>query len=195
MISVPSLISPIDSGPQGLVQNRLSRRSREMLHRAGHLSPWFRSFGQWLQRGKDPPMKTQLPVEAAAEGRACKMRLGKHRRLRTRCAARIGSPLSTAVRYVTRSIRNPAPTSQNVAYLMSRALADRRPRRCAAPFFDAFVEPNSGILICAPTFPLYRYSAEGVRSMPLQSENAIPTRRRARQTSQKARGFFSRQSQ
>jgi len=47
-------------------------------------------------------------------------------------------------------------------------------------------------------FFLYCYSAEiagaRVRSMPLRSENAIPTRRRTHQTSQKA-AFFSRQSQ
>src|SRR6266849_1165781 len=27
-------------------------------------------------------------------------------------------------------------------------------------FFDTFVEPESGILICEPTFPMYRYYAE-----------------------------------
>jgi len=45
-------------------------------------------------------------------------------------------------------------------------------------FFDTFVEPGSTILICEPTFPMYRYYAENLRRAhfrpALRQRNGIP---------------------
>jgi histidinol-phosphate aminotransferase len=45
-------------------------------------------------------------------------------------------------------------------------------------FFDTFVEPHSHILICEPTFPMYRYYAEiagaGVKALRYRSTMAFP---------------------
>jgi len=61
-------------------------------------------------------------------------------------------------------------------------------------FFDTFVEPNSHILICEPTFPMYRYYAEiaGARIKVLRysKEMQFPLQDVLRELRKKPRVFF-----
>ena len=46
-------------------------------------------------------------------------------------------------------------------------------------FFDTFVEPRTDVLICEPTFPMYRYYAEiaGARvKVQTRTEHGVPAR-------------------
>jgi len=118
-------------------------------------------------------MKNQLPVreailkrktyEAPAEGRAGKIRLDFNENT-TGC----GPAVLRALRRIT-----PEQFAMYPEYRgPTRRIAVRlgvRPEELVLTnggddalrvFFDAFVEPRSHILICEPTFPMYRYYAE-----------------------------------
>src|ERR1700682_5024228 len=61
-------------------------------------------------------------------------------------------------------------------------------------FFDTFVEPGSRVLICEPTFPMYRYYAEiaGARLEVLRysSEMDFPAKAAVAALKKKPRVFF-----
>ena len=118
-------------------------------------------------------MKVQLPVrkailtrqtyEAPAEGRHGKMRLDFNENT-TGC--------STAARKAIARLSAKEIATYPEYAVYTRALARSfhvRPEELALTnggddalrvFFDTFVEPESHILICEPTFPMYRYYAE-----------------------------------
>ena len=118
-------------------------------------------------------MKTSLPVrrailerrtyEAPAEGRSCKLRLDFNENT-TGC--------SPAVRHALANL-----TSKKIAMYPEYQASTRRLARyfhvrpeelllanggddALRVFFDTFVDAGSSILICEPTFPMYRYYAE-----------------------------------
>jgi histidinol-phosphate aminotransferase len=118
-------------------------------------------------------MKTRLPVrkailkrktyEAPAEGRAGKIRLDFNENT---------FGCSPAVLRALRRLRPEqfamypeyqAPTGRIAGYLGVRPeelVLTNGGDDALRVFFDAFVEPASSILVCEPTFPMYRYYAE-----------------------------------
>ncbi len=61
-------------------------------------------------------------------------------------------------------------------------------------FFDTFVDPGSSILICEPTFPMYRYYAEiagaRIHSLPYNEEMEFPLEAALKALRKKPRVFF-----
>jgi len=118
-------------------------------------------------------MKTRLPVrkailqrktyEAPAEGRLNKMRLDFNENT-TGC----GPAVLRALRKLTPQQlamypEYAKPTRRIAAYFgvsEHELLLTNGGDDALRVFFDAFVEPHNSILICEPTFPMYRYYAE-----------------------------------
>jgi len=118
-------------------------------------------------------MKVHLPVrqaildrrtyEAPAEGRSGKVRLdfnenttGCSRAVRRALAKLTSKQLAMYPEYQ-------APTQRLARYFRVRPeelLLTNGGDDALRVFFDAFVEPGTSILICEPTFPMYRYYAE-----------------------------------
>ena len=118
-------------------------------------------------------MKIQLPVrqailnrrtyEAPAEGRSGKVRLdfnentsGCSPAVRRALARLTGKQLAMYPEYQK-------PTERLARYFGVRPdelLLTNGGDDALRVFFDTFVEPNTSILICEPTFPMYRYWAE-----------------------------------
>src|SRR5271169_585584 len=118
-------------------------------------------------------MKVRLPVrkaillrrtyEAPAEGRAGKIRLDFNENT-TGCspAARRALARLTAKEIATYP-EYEAPTRKLANYFRVRAdelLLTNGGDDALRVFFDTFVEPRTSVLICEPTFPMYRYYAE-----------------------------------
>jgi len=118
-------------------------------------------------------MKVRLPVrkaillrrtyEAPAEGRAGKIRLDFNENT-TGCspAARRALARLTAKEIATYP-EYEAPTRKLANYFRVRAdelLLTNGGDDALRVFFDTFVEPRTDVLICEPTFPMYRYYAE-----------------------------------
>jgi len=118
-------------------------------------------------------MKNRLPVreailkrktyEAPAEGRAGKIRLDFNEN-----TSGCGRAVLRALRRLTPEQfamypEYQEPTRRIAGYLGVRAkelVLTNGGDDALRVFFDAFVEPRSHILICEPTFPMYRYYAE-----------------------------------
>src|SRR5215470_6117383 len=148
---------------QGVCQARLRRRS----------SRHCRKPAGALQRREDPPMKTRLPVrqailkrktyEAPAEGRAAKIRLDFNEN-----TVGCGPAVLRALSNLTPQQFAMYPEYQRATAHIARHFGVRPEELLLTNggddalrvFFDTFVEPNSHILICEPTFPMYRYWAE-----------------------------------
>lgn len=118
-------------------------------------------------------MKVRLPVrkaillrrtyEAPAEGRAGKIRLDFNENT-TGCssAARKALARLTAKEIATYP-EYEAPTRKLARYFRVRPeelLLTNGGDDALRVFFDTFVEPRTDVLICEPTFPMYRYYAE-----------------------------------
>src|ERR1700681_3148100 len=119
------------------------------------------------------PMKARRPVrkailqrktyEAPAEGRLNKMRLDFNENT-TGC----GPAVVRALRKLTPQQlamypEYAKPTRRIAAYFgiaEQELLLTNGGDDALRVFFDAFVEPSSHVLICEPTFPMYRYYAE-----------------------------------
>lgn len=118
-------------------------------------------------------MKVQLPVriailkrktyEAPAEGRAGKIRLDFNEN-----TAGCGTAVLRALAKLTQQQLAMYPEYQKPTARIARHLGVRPEELLLTNggddalrvFFDTFVEPRSHILICEPTFPMYRYYAE-----------------------------------
>src|SRR6266478_2700360 len=118
-------------------------------------------------------MKVHLPVreailnrrtyEAPAEGRSDKLRLDFNEN-----TAGCSSAVRRALAKLTTKQLAMYPEYQSSTRRISRYFGVRSEELLLANggddalrvFFDTFVEPGSGILICEPTFPMYRYYAE-----------------------------------
>ena len=118
-------------------------------------------------------MKTRLPVrkailqrktyEAPAEGRLNKMRLDFNEN-----TSGCGPAVLSALRKLTPQQlamypEYATPTRRIAAYFgisEHELLLTNGGDDALRVFFDAFVEPRNHILICEPTFPMYRYYAE-----------------------------------
>src|SRR5947209_6834613 len=125
------------------------------------------------QRREDPPMKVQLPVrrailsrrtyEAPAEGRADKVRLDFNENT-TGCSPAVRRALAKLTsKQLAMYPEYQAPTARLARYFGVRQeelLLANGGDDALRVFFDTFVEAGSSILICEPTFPMYRYYAE-----------------------------------
>src|SRR5215467_1386027 len=118
-------------------------------------------------------MKTRLPVrqailkrktyEAPAEGRAAKIRLDFNEN-----TVGCGPAVLRALSNLTPQQFAMYPEYQRATAHIARHFGVRPEELLLTNggddalrvFFDTFVEPNSHILICEPTFPMYRYWAE-----------------------------------
>jgi len=118
-------------------------------------------------------MKVRLPVrsailkrktyEAPAEGRASKIRLDFNENTSgcgpavLRALAKL-TPQQLAM--YPEYAKSTARIAQHLGVHASELLLTNGGDDALRVFFDTFVEPNSRILICEPTFPMYRYYAE-----------------------------------
>src|SRR6266404_6182322 len=118
-------------------------------------------------------MKAQLPVreailnrrtyEAPAEGRSDKLRLDFNENT-TGCSPAVRRALAKlTTKQLAMYPEYQAPTRRIAHYFGVRPqelLLTNGGDDALRVFFDTFVEPGSTILICEPTFPMYRYYAE-----------------------------------
>jgi histidinol-phosphate aminotransferase len=118
-------------------------------------------------------MKIHLPVrkailnrrtyEAPAEGRADKVRLDFNENT-AGCSPAVRRALAKLnARQIAMYPEYKAPTRQLARYFQVRPeelLLTNGGDDALRVFFDTFVEPATSILICEPTFPMYRYYAE-----------------------------------
>ncbi|HEY1424813.1 MAG TPA: histidinol-phosphate transaminase [Candidatus Acidoferrum sp.] len=118
-------------------------------------------------------MKSRLPVrtailkrktyEAPAEGRAGKIRLDFNENTAGCGPAVVRALAKLTPQQLAMYPEYQAPTSRIARYLGVRTeelLLTNGGDDALRVFFDTFVEPRSHILICEPTFPMYRYYAE-----------------------------------
>jgi histidinol-phosphate aminotransferase len=118
-------------------------------------------------------MKTRLPVrkailqrktyEAPAEGRLNKMRLDFNENTSGCGPAVLRALRKLTPQQVAMYPEYAAPTRRIAAYFgvsEHELLLTNGGDDALRVFFDAFVEPGGHILICEPTFPMYRYYAE-----------------------------------
>jgi histidinol-phosphate aminotransferase len=118
-------------------------------------------------------MKVKLPVrkailnrrtyEAPAEGRSDKLRLDFNENT-SGCAPAVRRALAKlTTKQLAMYPEYQAPTRRIARYFRVRPeelLLTNGGDDALRVFFDTFVEPGSNILICEPTFPMYRYYAE-----------------------------------
>ncbi len=118
-------------------------------------------------------MKVQLPVrkaillrrtyEAPAEGRANKIRLDFNENT-TGCSAAARKALARlTAKQIATYPEYAAPTRRLARYFRvhpEELLLTNGGDDALRVFFDTFVEPRTSVLICEPTFPMYRYYAE-----------------------------------
>jgi histidinol-phosphate aminotransferase len=118
-------------------------------------------------------MKNRLPVreailkrktyEAPAEGRAGKIRLDFNENTAGCGPAVLRALAKLTPQQLAMYPEYQAPTSRIARHFGVRAdelLLTNGGDDALRVFFDTFVEPRSHILICEPTFPMYRYYAE-----------------------------------
>ncbi|MDP9338183.1 MAG: histidinol-phosphate transaminase [Acidobacteriota bacterium] len=133
-------------------------------------------------------MKARLPVRAAilkrktyeapAEGRLNKLRLDFNENTTGCGSAVIGALRKLTPKQLAMYPEYAKPTSRIAAYFRVAAeelLLTNGGDDALRVFFDAFVEPRSHILICEPTFPMYRYYAEiaGARVQTLRYDREM----------------------
>jgi histidinol-phosphate aminotransferase len=118
-------------------------------------------------------MKVKLPVrkailnrrtyEAPAEGRSDKMRLDFNENT-SGCSPKVRHALAKlTTKQLAMYPEYQAPTQRIARYFGVRPqelLLTNGGDDALRVFFDTFVEPRTSILICEPTFPMYRYYAE-----------------------------------
>ena len=118
-------------------------------------------------------MKVQLPVrqailgrrtyEAPSEGRSGKVRLDFNENT-SGCSPAVRRALAKlTVKQLAMYPEYEKPTERLARYFGVRPeelLLTNGGDDALRVFFDTFVEPNTSILICEPTFPMYRYWAE-----------------------------------
>jgi histidinol-phosphate aminotransferase len=118
-------------------------------------------------------MKVRLPVrnailrrrtyEAPAEGRAGKIRLDFNENT-TGCSAAARKAMARlSAKQIATYPEYAAPTRKLARYFGVRSeelLLTNGGDDALRVFFDTFVEPRTDVLICEPTFPMYRYYAE-----------------------------------
>jgi histidinol-phosphate aminotransferase len=118
-------------------------------------------------------MKVYLPVrkailnrrtyEAPAEGRSDKVRLDFNENT-TGCSPAVRRALAKlTTKQLAMYPEYQAPTARLARYFGVRPeeiLLSNGGDDALRVFFDTFVEPGSSVLICEPTFPMYRYYAE-----------------------------------
>jgi histidinol-phosphate aminotransferase len=118
-------------------------------------------------------MKVRLPVrkailqrktyEAPAEGRLNKVRLDFNENTSGCGPAVLGALRKLTPQQLAMYPEYAAPTRRIAAYFgitEHELLLTNGGDDALRVFFDAFVEPSSRVLICEPTFPMYRYYAE-----------------------------------
>jgi histidinol-phosphate aminotransferase len=118
-------------------------------------------------------MRVRLPIrkailqrktyEAPAEGRLNKMRLDFNENTSGCGPAVLRALIKLTPQQVAMYPEYAAPTRRIAAYFgiaEYELLLTNGGDDALRVFFDAFVEPNSRVLICEPTFPMYRYYAE-----------------------------------
>jgi histidinol-phosphate aminotransferase len=152
-------------------------------------------------------MKTRLPVrsaillrktyEAPAEGRAGKIRLDFNEN-----TAGCGPAVLRAIGKITPQQFAMYPEYHASSSRIARSLGIRTEELqltnggddALRVFFDTFVEPGSHILICEPTFPMYRYYAEiagaRVNVCRYDAQMRFPLKEVLRALSQAPRVFF-----
>jgi histidinol-phosphate aminotransferase len=136
-------------------------------------------------------MKVHLPVrkailnrrtyEAPAEGRSSKLRLDFNENTGG-CSQAVRHALAKlSAKQIAMYPEYQAPTRRLARYFRVRPeelLLTNGGDDALRVFFDTFVEPGSSILICEPTFPMYRYYAEiagaRVESLRYGSEMEFP---------------------
>src|SRR5690242_6496399 len=125
------------------------------------------------QRCESPPMKVRLPVrqailnrrtyEAPAEGRAGKVRLDFNENT-SGCSPAVRRALARiTAKQLAMYPEYQKPTQRLACYfgvLPEELLLTNGGDDALRVFFDTFVELGTSILICEPTFPMYRYYAE-----------------------------------
>ncbi len=118
-------------------------------------------------------MKPHLPVrkaillrrtyEAPAEGRADKIRLDFNENT-TGCSAAVRRALARlSAKQIATYPEYEVPTRKLARYFRvspEELLLTNGGDDALRVFFDTFVEPRTDVLICEPTFPMYRYYAE-----------------------------------
>jgi histidinol-phosphate aminotransferase len=118
-------------------------------------------------------MTVQLPVrrailerrtyEAPAEGREGKVRLDFNENT-AGCSPKVQRALAKMSRKLIAMYpeyqKSTARLARHFAVQASQLLLTNGGDDALRVFFDTFVEPGSSILICEPTFPMYRYYAE-----------------------------------
>jgi histidinol-phosphate aminotransferase len=118
-------------------------------------------------------MKVHLPVrdailnrrtyEAPAEGRSNKLRLDFNENT-AGCSPAVRRALAKlALKQIAMYPEYQAPTNRLARYFRVRPeelLLTNGGDDALRVFFDTFVEPRTSILICEPTFPMYRYYSE-----------------------------------
>jgi histidinol-phosphate aminotransferase len=118
-------------------------------------------------------MKVKLPVrksilarqtyEAPAEGRWGKVRLDFNENTTGCSPAAVAALRRLGAKKIAMYPEYEAPTKALALYFRvqpDELLLTNGGDDALRVFFDTFVEPNSHILICEPTFPMYRYYAE-----------------------------------
>jgi histidinol-phosphate aminotransferase len=119
------------------------------------------------------PMKVRLPVrqailnrrtyEAPAEGRSGKLRLDFNENT-AGCSPTVRRALARLTTKQLAMYPEYQPSTRRLArhfgVLPDELLLTNGGDDALRVFFDTFVEANSSILICEPTFPMYRYYAE-----------------------------------
>jgi histidinol-phosphate aminotransferase len=118
-------------------------------------------------------MKLHLPVrkaillrrtyEAPAEGRAGKIRLDFNENTRGCSPAARKALARLTAKQIATYPEYEVPTRKLARYFRvhpDELLLTNGGDDALRVFFDTFVEPNTDVLICEPTFPMYRYYAE-----------------------------------
>src|SRR5256886_16873114 len=149
-------------------QPQRSPSSRRQCRNSGRI----RGLDGSPQRREGSPMKVHLPVrkailnrrtyEAPAEGRADKVRLDFNENT-TGCSPAVLRALAKLTsRQLAMYPEYQAPTARLARYFGVRPeelLLTNGGDDALRVFFDTFVEAGSSVLICEPTFPMYRYYA------------------------------------
>ena len=152
-------------------------------------------------------MKNRLPVrdailkrktyEAPAEGRAGKIRLDFNENTGGCGPAVLRALRKLKAKQLAMYPEYQAPTARIARYLGVRPeelLLTNGGDDALRVFFDTFVEPRSHILICEPTFPMYRYYAEitgsRIETCHYDAQQRFPLREVLAALRRKPRVFF-----
>ena len=152
-------------------------------------------------------MKTRLPVrkailerqtyEAPAEGRWGKVRLDFNENTTGCSKAAVAAIRRLSAKQLAMYPEYEVPTGVLAVYFgvkPAEILLTNGGDDALRVFFDAFVEPRSHILICEPTFPMYRYYAEiagaRVETLHYSKEMEFPLEAVLRALRKRPRVFF-----